>query len=158
MFLFRKSRPFFGISMYYPNQNKIWNMHPFSKQLILNRIYRFNLWSSECVCMSICLNARMMSAWLEMHSSFACLPACLPACLLSYLIIAFCQNPKKTRINMFSLLQRLQYHTPMSFEQALAMGRTGILPSPILNGYKQKGLGGGLPSGRHSDSDEEDWC
>lgn len=60
---------------------------------------------------------------------------------------------------MFSLLQRLEYHTPMSFEQALAMGRTGILPSPVINGYKPKGLGGsGLQGGRHSDSDEEDWC
>lgn len=45
----------------------------------------------------------------------------------------------------------------MSFEQALAMGRTGVLPSPAINGFKPKGLSG-LASGRHSDSDEEDWC
>lgn len=49
---------------------------------------------------------------------------------------------------------RFIYHTPLSFEQALAMGRTGR-PSPVLNGYKPKG--GGYRS-RHSDSDEEDWC
>lgn len=55
----------------------------------------------------------------------------------------------------FSLIQRLEYHAPLSFEQALAMGRTGrVLPSPVLNGYKPKGL-----HARHSDSDEdEDWC
>lgn len=65
----------------------------------------------------------------------------------------------KPNTNAFSLLQRLEYHTPLSFEQALAMGRTGrVLPSPVLNGYKPKGPGSGLPSGRHSDSDEEDWC
>ncbi|XP_037036940.1 voltage-dependent calcium channel type A subunit alpha-1 isoform X2 [Bradysia coprophila] len=54
-----------------------------------------------------------------------------------------------------SLIQRLEYHAPLSFEQALAMGRTGrVLPSPVLNGYKPKGL-----HARHSDSDEdEDWC
>lgn len=47
----------------------------------------------------------------------------------------------------------------MSFEQALAMGRTGrVLPSPVLNGYKPKGIGRALGTGRHSDSDEEDWC
>lgn len=50
---------------------------------------------------------------------------------------------------------RLEYVAPLSFEQALAMGRTGrVLPSPVLNGYKPKG---GLHA-RHSDSDEEDWC
>uniref|UniRef100_A0A1B0DF71 Uncharacterized protein n=1 Tax=Phlebotomus papatasi TaxID=29031 RepID=A0A1B0DF71_PHLPP len=50
---------------------------------------------------------------------------------------------------------RLEYHAPLSFEQALAIGRTGrALPSPVLNGYKPKG---GLHA-RHSDSDEEDWC
>lgn len=64
----------------------------------------------------------------------------------------------KQNTNMFSLLQRLEYHTPMSFEQAAAMSRTGILPSPVINGYKPKGLGVALQSGRHSDSDEEDWC
>ncbi|XP_067640093.1 voltage-dependent calcium channel type A subunit alpha-1 isoform X14 [Eurosta solidaginis] len=51
--------------------------------------------------------------------------------------------------------ERLEYIAPLSFEQALAMGRTGrVLPSPVLNGYKPKG---GL-NARHSDSDEEDWC
>ncbi|KAL9879783.1 calcium voltage-gated channel subunit cacophony isoform 6-T6 [Glossina fuscipes fuscipes] len=51
--------------------------------------------------------------------------------------------------------ERLEYIAPLSFEQALAMGRTGrVLPSPVLNGYKPKG---GLHA-RHSDSDEEDWC
>ncbi|KAM7350475.1 calcium voltage-gated channel subunit cacophony isoform 3-T3 [Cochliomyia hominivorax] len=51
--------------------------------------------------------------------------------------------------------ERLEYVAPLSFEQALAMGRTGrVLPSPVLNGYKPKG---GLHA-RHSDSDEEDWC
>ncbi|XP_053950332.1 voltage-dependent calcium channel type A subunit alpha-1 isoform X12 [Anastrepha ludens] len=51
--------------------------------------------------------------------------------------------------------ERLEYIAPLSFEQALAMGRTGrVLPSPVLNGYKPKG--GFHP--RHSDSDEEDWC
>ncbi|XP_037914495.1 voltage-dependent calcium channel type A subunit alpha-1 isoform X2 [Hermetia illucens] len=51
--------------------------------------------------------------------------------------------------------ERLEYIAPLSFEQALAMGRTGrVLPSPVLNGYKPKG---GLYT-RHSDSDEEDWC
>lgn len=63
-----------------------------------------------------------------------------------------------------SLLQKMEYHhTPMSFEQALVMGRTGrTLPSPKLNGYKPKGFaassGAAGLSGRHSDSDEEDWC
>lgn len=68
------------------------------------------------------------------------------------------ERNRERELERESLLQRLEYHTPMSFEQALAMGRTGILPSPILNGYKQKGLVGGMHSGRHSDSDEEDWC
>ncbi|KAM8718745.1 hypothetical protein ACLKA7_001458 [Drosophila subpalustris] len=50
--------------------------------------------------------------------------------------------------------ERLEYIAPLSFEQALAMGRTGrVLPSPVLNGFKPKS---GLT--RHSDSDEEDWC
>ncbi|EDW29900.1 GL15848 [Drosophila persimilis] len=50
---------------------------------------------------------------------------------------------------------RLEYIAPLSFEQALAMGRTGrVLPSPVLNGFKPKS---GLNT-RHSDSDEEDWC
>ncbi|KAH8416477.1 hypothetical protein KR222_005300 [Zaprionus bogoriensis] len=51
--------------------------------------------------------------------------------------------------------ERLEYIAPLSFEQALAMGRTGrVLPSPVLNGFKPKS---GLTT-RHSDSDEEDWC
>ncbi|EDX17703.1 GD15954 [Drosophila simulans] len=51
--------------------------------------------------------------------------------------------------------ERLEYIAPLSFEQALAMGRTGrVLPSPVLNGFKPKS---GL-NPRHSDSDEEDWC
>ncbi|KAL1396802.1 hypothetical protein pipiens_010254 [Culex pipiens pipiens] len=62
----------------------------------------------------------------------------------------------------------MEHHVPLSYEQALAMGRSGgrVLPSPILNGYKPKGGGGGggggsaigLHSSRHSDSDDEDWC
>ncbi|XP_021710368.1 voltage-dependent calcium channel type A subunit alpha-1 isoform X13 [Aedes aegypti] len=53
--------------------------------------------------------------------------------------------------------ERMEHQMPLSYEQALAMGRTGgrVLPSPILNGYKPKG---GLHSSRHSDSDDEDWC
>ncbi|XP_058446082.1 voltage-dependent calcium channel type A subunit alpha-1 isoform X9 [Malaya genurostris] len=56
--------------------------------------------------------------------------------------------------------ERMEHHVPLSYEQALAMGRTGgrVLPSPILNGYKPKGGGSGLHSSRHSDSDDEDWC
>ncbi|XP_052566643.1 voltage-dependent calcium channel type A subunit alpha-1 isoform X3 [Culex pipiens pallens] len=63
--------------------------------------------------------------------------------------------------------ERMEHHVPLSYEQALAMGRSGgrVLPSPILNGYKPKGGGGGgggsaigLHSSRHSDSDDEDWC
>lgn len=59
-------------------------------------------------------------------------------------------------MSLINLRFRFEYITPLSFEQALAMGRTGrgVLPSPVLNGYKPKG---GL-HGRHSDSDEEDWC
>ncbi|XP_065171209.1 voltage-dependent calcium channel type A subunit alpha-1-like isoform X27 [Atheta coriaria] len=43
---------------------------------------------------------------------------------------------------------------PLSFEQAVALGRGGrMLPSPVPNGYKPK------PSrSRHSDSDDDDWC
>lgn len=56
---------------------------------------------------------------------------------------------------VLSPLFRLEYIAPLSFEQALAMGRTGrVLPSPVLNGFKPKS---GLNT-RHSDSDEEDWC
>lgn len=72
-------------------------------------------------------------------------------------VVVLKNNLLEIKIECISLLQRLEYHTPLSFEQALAMGRTGrVLPSPVLNGYKPKGLG--FPSGRHSDSDEEDWC
>lgn len=66
-----------------------------------------------------------------------------------YLIIAVYSNLCS------SLLHRLEYQAPMSFEQALSMGRTGrVLPSPVLNGFKPKGQ----LHARHSDSDEEDWC
>ncbi|KAJ6636183.1 Voltage-dependent calcium channel type A subunit alpha-1 [Pseudolycoriella hygida] len=38
-----------------------------------------------------------------------------------------------------SLIQRWEYNAPLSFEQALAMGRTGrVLSSPVSNGYKPK--------------------
>ncbi|CAI6361604.1 unnamed protein product [Macrosiphum euphorbiae] len=75
---------------------------------------------------------------------------------------------------------------PLSFEQAMSIGRSGrLLPSPVRNGYasssskqqqqqpsssssvsairRQKSGGGGGGSGgrvssRHSDSDEDDWC
>lgn len=57
---------------------------------------------------------------------------------------------------LFPFPNRMEHSVPLSYEQALAMGRTGgrVLPSPILNGYKPKGA---LHS-RHSDSDDEDWC
>ncbi|KAJ8968302.1 hypothetical protein NQ317_013709 [Molorchus minor] len=43
---------------------------------------------------------------------------------------------------------------PMSFEQAVALGRGGrMLPSPVPNGYKPKPT-----RSRHSDSDDDDWC
>ncbi|KAG5672200.1 hypothetical protein PVAND_002347 [Polypedilum vanderplanki] len=51
---------------------------------------------------------------------------------------------------------RMEHVVPLSYEQALAMGRTGRMlggGSPVLNGYKSKGL-----HARHSDSDDEDWC
>ncbi|KAL5233820.1 hypothetical protein ACI65C_001230 [Semiaphis heraclei] len=74
---------------------------------------------------------------------------------------------------------------PLSFEQAMSIGRSGrLLPSPVRNGYasssskqqqqqqpsssssvsairRQKsggGSSGGRVSSRHSDSDEDDWC
>ncbi|XP_060853575.1 voltage-dependent calcium channel type A subunit alpha-1 isoform X4 [Rhopalosiphum padi] len=72
---------------------------------------------------------------------------------------------------------------PLSFEQAMSIGRSGrLLPSPVRNGYasssskqqqqqqqpsssssvsairRQKNGGGGRVSSRHSDSDEDDWC
>lgn len=91
-----------------------------------------------------------------------CIPLDVCVCdtglLVFFLTFGCWIDRRKRNTNMFSLLQRLEYHTPMSFEQALAMGRTGVLPTPAINGYKPKGLGAGLPSGRHSDSDEEDWC
>lgn len=44
---------------------------------------------------------------------------------------------------------------PLSFEQAVAMGRGGrMLPSPVPNGYKPKPTS----RSRHSDSDDDDWC
>ncbi|XP_063695784.1 voltage-dependent calcium channel type A subunit alpha-1 isoform X3 [Culicoides brevitarsis] len=51
--------------------------------------------------------------------------------------------------------ERMENQLPLSYEQALAMGRSGrLLTSPILNGYKPKST----IHQRHSDSDEEDWC
>lgn len=71
---------------------------------------------------------------------------------------------------------------PLSFEQAMSIGRSGrLLPSPVRNGYasssskqqqqqqpsssssvsairRQKSGVGGRVSSRHSDSDEDDWC
>ncbi|XP_052128205.1 voltage-dependent calcium channel type A subunit alpha-1 isoform X5 [Frankliniella occidentalis] len=65
-------------------------------------------------------------------------------------------------------------YCPLSFEQAVAIGRGGrLLPSPVPNGYKPGGPGAGGPHGphsgqaqppphrkrsRHSDSDDDDWC
>ncbi|XP_043276720.1 voltage-dependent calcium channel type A subunit alpha-1 isoform X10 [Venturia canescens] len=55
-------------------------------------------------------------------------------------------------------------HCPLSFEQAVAMGRGGrLLPSPVPNGYKpqpssQQTSKQRTPRSRHSDSDEDDWC
>ncbi|XP_063223249.1 voltage-dependent calcium channel type A subunit alpha-1 [Bacillus rossius redtenbacheri] len=44
---------------------------------------------------------------------------------------------------------------PLSFEQAVAIGRGGrLLPSPVPNGYKP----GQQRRARHSDSDDDDWC
>lgn len=49
------------------------------------------------------------------------------------------------------------YSVPLSFEQAVAIGRGGrLLPSPVPNGYKPP-----PPTSeceRHSDSDDDDWC
>lgn len=73
-----------------------------------------------------------------------------------YICVFWLFDRSKRKKQTSSLLQRLEYHAPLSFEQALAMGRTGrVLPSPVLNGYKKSN--NGFP-GRHSDSDEEDWC
>ncbi|XP_078045541.1 calcium voltage-gated channel subunit cacophony isoform X4 [Augochlora pura] len=51
-------------------------------------------------------------------------------------------------------------HCPLSFEQAVAMGRGGrLLPSPVPNGYKpQPQAKQRTPRSRHSDSDDDDWC
>jgi len=66
------------------------------------------------------------------------------------------ENNIEFKIVFLANYSRMEHHVPLSYEQALAMGRTGgrSFPSPVLNGYKPKG---GLPA-RHSDSDEEDWC
>lgn len=48
-----------------------------------------------------------------------------------------------------------QQQCPLSFEQAVAIGRGGrMLPSPVPNGYKP----GQQRRSRHSDSDDDDWC
>lgn len=52
-------------------------------------------------------------------------------------------------------------HGPMSFEQAVAMGRGGrLLPSPVPNGYKPQPSQPKqrTPQTRNSDSDDDDWC
>lgn len=58
-------------------------------------------------------------------------------------------------------------YCPLSFEQAVAIGRGGrLLPSPVPNGYKPGGPGGPGQAqppphrkrSRHSDSDDDDWC
>ncbi|XP_011688054.1 PREDICTED: voltage-dependent calcium channel type A subunit alpha-1-like isoform X2 [Wasmannia auropunctata] len=50
-------------------------------------------------------------------------------------------------------------HHPLSFEQAVAMGRGGrLLPSPVPNGYKPQPQSKRASRSRHSDSDEDDWC
>lgn len=49
------------------------------------------------------------------------------------------------------------FAVPLSFEQAVAIGRGGrMLPSPVPNGFKPPPLP--LECERHSDSDEDDWC
>ncbi|XP_075226266.1 voltage-dependent calcium channel type A subunit alpha-1-like [Lycorma delicatula] len=51
------------------------------------------------------------------------------------------------------------YSVPLSFEQAVAIGRGGrLLPSPVPNGYKPPGQVRDRNRDRHSDSDEDDWC
>ncbi|KAI5726489.1 hypothetical protein M8J76_003596 [Diaphorina citri] len=47
---------------------------------------------------------------------------------------------------------------PLSFEQAVQIGRGRILPSPVLNGFKPSPLPEQFKRSRHSDSDEDDWC
>ncbi|XP_071560308.1 voltage-dependent calcium channel type A subunit alpha-1 isoform X10 [Temnothorax nylanderi] len=55
-------------------------------------------------------------------------------------------------------------HDPLSFEQAVAMGRGGrALPSTVPNGYKpqpkpQPKRAPRESRSRHSDSDDDDWC
>ncbi|XP_057659976.1 voltage-dependent calcium channel type A subunit alpha-1 isoform X13 [Diorhabda carinulata] len=66
--------------------------------------------------------------------------------------------PETTNINNVNISMnpgvRDSNQTPLSFEQAVAMGRGGrVLPSPLPNGYKPKPTGSG-----HSESDEDDWC
>uniref|UniRef100_A0A8D9A5M4 Voltage-dependent L-type calcium channel subunit alpha n=1 Tax=Cacopsylla melanoneura TaxID=428564 RepID=A0A8D9A5M4_9HEMI len=47
---------------------------------------------------------------------------------------------------------------PLSFEQAVQIGRGRILPSPVLNGFKPNPMPEPFKRSRHSDSDEDDWC
>lgn len=56
------------------------------------------------------------------------------------------------------MLRYIQRDVPLSFEQALALGRGGggiggsrTLPSPLPNGHKPRTI-------RRDDSDEDDWC
>lgn len=47
--------------------------------------------------------------------------------------------------------------TPLSFEDALFMGRTGrVLPSTTINGFSQQRRS--LMKGKSFEIDEEDWC
>lgn len=108
-------------------------------------IFSVDVYFKQCVC--VCVMKLCACLFLDVFSFSSVIHT-----------HTYARTQTKRNTNLFSLLQRLEYRTPMSFEQALAMGRTGILPSPVRNGYKPKGLSGGLPSGRHSDSDEEDWC
>ncbi|XP_025989217.2 voltage-dependent calcium channel type A subunit alpha-1 isoform X2 [Solenopsis invicta] len=57
-------------------------------------------------------------------------------------------------------LSSMQPNHPLSFEQALAIGRSGrMMSNPVLNGYKpQPQSKQRAPSSWHSDSDEDDWC
>ncbi|XP_050430003.1 voltage-dependent calcium channel type A subunit alpha-1 isoform X6 [Adelges cooleyi] len=58
---------------------------------------------------------------------------------------------------------------PLSFEQAMSIGRSGrLLPSPVHNGYTKTRRAAAAAAavankshaagGRHSDSDDDDWC
>ncbi|XP_050531904.1 voltage-dependent calcium channel type A subunit alpha-1 isoform X4 [Daktulosphaira vitifoliae] len=75
--------------------------------------------------------------------------------------------PKPSSLNRQSSIA-MTAMPPLSFEQAMSIGRSGrLLPSPVRNGFtktrraatvatafnKSRGSGG-----RHSDSDEDDWC